>query len=46
MDKLLGHYKRVADLLACAGAYGAGLIMIRQHTGQLHIPIQFYSRRN
>jgi putative oxidoreductase len=29
MDKLLGHYKRVTGLLACAGVYGAGLIMIR-----------------
>jgi putative oxidoreductase len=29
MDKVLGYYKRVADWLACASAYGAGLIMIR-----------------
>lgn len=29
MHKLLGHYKRIADWLACAGTYGAGLILIR-----------------
>lgn len=29
MDKLLGHYKRIADWLACAGTFGAGLILIR-----------------
>ena len=29
MDKLLGYYKRTADWLACAGTYGAGLILIR-----------------
>lgn len=29
MDKLLGHYKRIADWLACAGTYGAGLVLIR-----------------
>ena len=29
MEKLLGHYKRIADWLACAGSIGAGLILIR-----------------
>ena len=29
MNKLLGHYKRIADWLACAGTFGAGLILIR-----------------
>ena len=29
MDKILALYKRIADWLACAGDYGAGLILIR-----------------
>ena len=29
MDKVLGYYKRIADWLACAGSYGAGLVLIR-----------------
>lgn len=29
LDKILGYYKGVADWLACASVYGAGLIMIR-----------------
>ena len=29
MNKLLAHYKRVADWLGCAGHYGGGLLLIR-----------------
>ena len=29
MDKLLAHYKRMADWLECAGHYGGGLLLIR-----------------
>ncbi|MGI9270465.1 MAG: HvfX family Cu-binding RiPP maturation protein [Woeseiaceae bacterium] len=29
MEKIVNLYKRIADLLDCAGKYGAGLILIR-----------------